>query len=106
VNERARRELARVVERAIVARGEQPPGCVARLAREVGPRVAPHRVGKPVLLKDAHGVGIHDDPGADGVELRRPFEDRGSRPAQGELARERKPADAAADNHDLHGLAS
>ena len=102
VHQRPMRELAALVERTIVARREEPPAPVARLAREVGPRFGTHRVGEPVALEHAHRVGIHDDAGAGGVELRGALQHARLNAAQGELAREREPADAAADDDDSH----
>ena len=95
-------ELSAVVERTIVARRQEPPAPVARLAREVRPRIAAHRVGEAVALEHAHGIGIHDDSRAHRIELRSALENDCLDAAQCELARERKPADAATDDDDSH----
>src|SRR5687767_15587431 len=98
VHERALRELAAVVERPVIARGEELSRVVARLSRQIGPRFAPYLVGKAIALEDSHGVGIHDDAGAHRVELRRALEHRARAAAQVQLAGERKTTDAAADD--------
>jgi hypothetical protein len=103
VHERPLGELAALVKRTIVAGREQPTAPVARLARQVGPGIAPHFFGKAVALQDAHRIGVHDDARTHRVELRRPFQDARCHAADGKLARDRQSPDAAADDqHRLH----
>ena len=102
VHEGAHGDAPGLVEGAIVARGEPSSRLIQRVAPEVRPAALPKLVGQTISLEHAHGVRVHDDSRTDRAELRRPLQHHAVEAAQGQLAREREPADPAAHDQRPH----
>ena len=82
VAERADREAALRVQRPIVSDRQRPTALVEGLARQVRGASRAHTRRQAVRLEHAHGVRIHDDPGADRRELGRALEHDDGEPRQ------------------------